>query len=766
MKGDFSRTTFDPSRHYSGVRMQQGRVQLDADWNEQVDITAHRIETEITDLVGQSGTPDGNAGFAMSVTASGKTPSGVLVGRGRYYVDGMLIEAEETVPFTGQTDLPGAALPTVDGMYLAYLDVWQRHVSALEDSRLIEPALGGADTATRIRNVAQVRLQLLTDKDSKEPKDYLPPWQPAWDRPISTGTLAARVSAPRATLENQLFRVEIHQGGGVGKATFKWSRDNGSVAARVKAIDGLTISLQPGAREAQAIFAPNQFVELVDDGRVLRGEPGVLAEVVGVQGDELTVNAWPGNVVPTIGAQALVRRWDSVPGDITIRAGQLPLEQDIEVSFDASAGASYKSGDYWLIPSRNLTGGIDWPQNGDGTPQARGPHGIRHHYCALALLSLVRGQWSVLADVRVRFQPIATGLLTKAGGTVTGAMNILGNVGIGTTTPAAGLEINKGATNEAALVLSSSGPGFGSGAQFLNTSNTGGRRYAIYSSVSGSWVFSDETAGQARLVVNKSGDVCVGFAEAEQARLHVQGTASPAPRVGSGTISVGASRTQVIGDRTRFKQEIGVRDFVVVKTVRGTEEAREVAQVLNDNTLNLGAGFKEDVAGAGFSVLRPIHLARLTDAAGTTQCLLSHDGHLEVRGQILLGGDTKRPVATANESIRIVRGTVRFNTQIVAGGAGFEVKREQVAPGFFDITFFPPFSDMPSASVTIVQNKEIKFDTSDGSQPNPDFGNRGRNTKENAVIVAISSTAMRIKTGNAEGNAENQNFTFVAIGPG
>ena len=35
MPGDFSRDTFDSRNHFSGVLMQQGRVQLDADWNEQ-----------------------------------------------------------------------------------------------------------------------------------------------------------------------------------------------------------------------------------------------------------------------------------------------------------------------------------------------------------------------------------------------------------------------------------------------------------------------------------------------------------------------------------------------------------------------------------------------------------------------------------------------------------------------------------------------------------------------------------------------------------
>ena len=38
MKGDFSRDTFDPAKQFTRVLMQQGRVQLDADWNEQIAI--------------------------------------------------------------------------------------------------------------------------------------------------------------------------------------------------------------------------------------------------------------------------------------------------------------------------------------------------------------------------------------------------------------------------------------------------------------------------------------------------------------------------------------------------------------------------------------------------------------------------------------------------------------------------------------------------------------------------------------------------------
>ena len=42
MKGDFSRDTFNPRKHYAGVLMQQGRVQIDADWNEQQSIARYR----------------------------------------------------------------------------------------------------------------------------------------------------------------------------------------------------------------------------------------------------------------------------------------------------------------------------------------------------------------------------------------------------------------------------------------------------------------------------------------------------------------------------------------------------------------------------------------------------------------------------------------------------------------------------------------------------------------------------------------------------
>jgi hypothetical protein len=84
-------------------------------------------------------------------------------------------------------------------------------------------------------------------------------------------------------------------------------------------------------------------------------------------------------------------------------------------------------------------------------------------------------------------------------------------VGIGTTTPHAGLEINKGNRNSIALLLNSSGPGWGSGVTFRNTSPDG-KSYGIYSSAAGNFEFSDNDRSASLLRIDRSGNVGIGTA--------------------------------------------------------------------------------------------------------------------------------------------------------------------------------------------------------------------------------------------------------------
>ena len=60
------------------------------------------------------------------------------------------------ITYKQQLDYPDAALD--DGMALVYADVWERHITSIQDDRIREVALGGPDTATRAKVVWQVKV--------------------------------------------------------------------------------------------------------------------------------------------------------------------------------------------------------------------------------------------------------------------------------------------------------------------------------------------------------------------------------------------------------------------------------------------------------------------------------------------------------------------------------------------------------------------------------------------------------------------------------
>lgn len=215
MKGDFSRRTFDPNKHLAAVPMQQGRAQLDADWNEQLEISAHRTETETRDVIGEAGGPIHNAGFEVTDAGSGD----LFISKGRYYVGGLLVENEATCRLTAQPDLPSAPPITSIGTHFVYLDVWQRHLTALEDPSIRETALGGPDTAARVKTVWQLKVIKTGKSTCKEALAELAgPSQAALlarETPAQTSTDPCLVPAGSGYkgLENQLYRVEIHSSG-------------------------------------------------------------------------------------------------------------------------------------------------------------------------------------------------------------------------------------------------------------------------------------------------------------------------------------------------------------------------------------------------------------------------------------------------------------------------------------------------------------------------------------------------------------------------
>jgi hypothetical protein len=596
MKADISRSTFDPRKHYAGVLMQQGRVQLDADWNEQQDIVRHRLRAETRDLVGDAGAPLHDAGFGIALH---EESTRVTIESGRYYVGGLLCENDRRIFWDRQPYFDAVEETDHEGViaHLYYLDAWERHVTAVEDPDLREVALGGPDTTTRIQTVWQVRRMRITKRSfvedpaalrrrehelyerlealeeavgdrraleailtdvreiveivatsahrrptrlqeqlerrihelSEELEDVkeTPPDLEELERlvrelietsrpsemqaehlrrkireldrivdehvarhavvralrkllteaaqltlrefdgyeghiramveelgeahefrrrafemldmlrdyqrelegaPVDlsrsdeieefealrrrrSGTLAARTYANGESgyngIDNRLYRVEIHDSSESGQATFKWSRENGSVVARVLEFQDADVLVEPPAGDGMALFPVNAFVEISDTRADLAGAPGEIVQITASDADlgRLTL----GKTVaarPTDDRVVTVRRWEDTSGDGLRHVEEgtwFALEDGIEVVFSRGP---YATGDYWLIPARVATGAIGWAVDDDGLPEHIEPIGIRHRYAPLAVVtSSARGLH--IRDKRRFFAPLS-----------------------------------------------------------------------------------------------------------------------------------------------------------------------------------------------------------------------------------------------------------------------------------------------------------------------------------------------------------------------
>jgi hypothetical protein len=495
---DNSRYIFNPFKDYASVVVPQGRVQSDADLNEVFAEIARRIQAGTLDIMGRAvytqSTPDA---FYIS---PGSSPWVVNIGFGRMYVDGLLAEnhglppgtwdpaLEElsgvpqpqpttvsntpSIPFTSQPYLPAAAaslsgaaqyLPTGTGPYAYYLDVWKRAVTWLQDSELIDSAIG-IDTSGRIQTVWQVRWTTANPTNGVSGCS-IPDSEIAY--PVqSTGQLTIQALPNPASgpccltpgsgytgLENQFYRVQIHQGGPLGTATFKWSRENASVATSVIGIatkgnaagnQATVLTVTSLGRDQVLNFSNGNWIELLDDHVELDGmpdpnypsvnpytygNPGLLCQIdyVNATTNEIFLVAPPVTDprfpvgTPATGVNTRIVRWDQngtvyssdssgnqtttpyaqttgdilTPGDGTT---MLVLENGIVATFDVSAaGGNFLAGDYWTFAART-DGTLDQPL------QTAPPRGIQHHYTKLSVVTFDgSGNATNTPDCRVEF---------------------------------------------------------------------------------------------------------------------------------------------------------------------------------------------------------------------------------------------------------------------------------------------------------------------------------------------------------------------------
>jgi hypothetical protein len=162
---DLSREGTDFRKRYNGVRLQQGRLLTDDDFNDAMRLDAEGTRRTHLDVIGPYGSPDG--GFLPVAPAASLAPGSKVqftISAGTLYLGGLRLQQAVPEEFDlqkdwlnfdptlHQPDLPLAGTRTD----LIYIAAWEQPVSAVEDSEKFEVALGSADTAVSMRTVQRV----------------------------------------------------------------------------------------------------------------------------------------------------------------------------------------------------------------------------------------------------------------------------------------------------------------------------------------------------------------------------------------------------------------------------------------------------------------------------------------------------------------------------------------------------------------------------------------------------------------------------------
>ena len=457
---DISRNDFDPRKHYSGVRMQQGRVLMDDDWNENERIEGENKRRSIVDIIGPYGSPD--EGFLIKNPQ--RLPDGTIdfdISNGTVYLGGLQLEMDTIEKFSLQQDWlqqpshPAPMLSQDAIRYdLAYIEAWQQAVGAVEDSALREVALGGPDTTARIRNMRRVKLHTVQSSDCRRA------WEELKTALSTTGSsineehelitdtrlriefdpsgLTDDLCSPSSNggylgAENQAIRIQIKS-----PSTFTWGIDNASELYRAEydAVSGEFKLLNHPKDEFQGPRA-NKVVEILPWSAVLsNGEK--IAEIDGHLSRVATFRQAQNDLYFTLltslpasfgaewstrsdqsslaasGSYFFVRIWDRMEDSSS--AASIPFTSGVPVPLGNTgllaviSGTQLNPGDFWVVATRPETPKtlVPW-----GFSQSPGlpPMGIRRFYAPLAII-----RWSldannalqgvVLHDCRIPFAPL------------------------------------------------------------------------------------------------------------------------------------------------------------------------------------------------------------------------------------------------------------------------------------------------------------------------------------------------------------------------
>ena len=433
MKGDFSRWRSGAARNFNGVLPQQGKVLLDSDGIAQTMLANDWQQTAARDWVGACAGVPQSAPNSFLVTNAALPAGGqvmLTVDTGRLWADGLLVRllgaanaasVSRTVTWLEPPIVPNAgsaadvAAGTVDTVVL---EVWQRAVNgfALPEA-LIEPALGGPDTAERLQTECAFRLARLAAGETCTSLKYdesrrgtlnvslVPAVTTAGDCPLdATGGYSG--------FEHQLYRVEIANSS-AAFSEFKWSRTNGGLVGRGTFNPGTqTIALTANAAAVKSANQAAFYLEIEAHDPALGYTRVIAGAHATLNAGVLQLDAAPYfGAYPGAAGDVFFRLWEgiaAVSGYPIVSGATLPtqLENGIQLQFAAEATASYFPGDYWMFPVRAQ--GISNPATLIASEQ---PQGIRYHRVPLAEITWTSDgaggfQSSTIEDCRDPMRPI------------------------------------------------------------------------------------------------------------------------------------------------------------------------------------------------------------------------------------------------------------------------------------------------------------------------------------------------------------------------
>ena len=453
MGSDRARISYDGRQQYRSVVMQQGRVTLEADWNEAQSIAMEEAREEVLDIVGPAGTPDD--GYA--ITFPNTLPAfDFQIGQGTMYVGGERVFLSAPVDYAQQSDwldrsvdpdfvpLPAKA----PGNEYIYLQLREQEVSAVEDSDLKDVALGGPDTAQRTRLIQHI---VRTGTNAADCPGALAAQQKVWAQEglsfdpatmrlnSSSGLQVSFASTGTPTpcdptaqggylgADNQLIRVQISQVQSLrGRTTtsFLWGFDDASFIYRVDVLDPQTLKLQSVPVDAEHQPKQNIAVEvLMASAQLANGE-----YVAAAAGFVTTLSAGYNPDTQTVSLQSplpsgyggaarvFLRVWSE---QLTFTAGTAATLGDtgIQVTLSTTGGAPFHVGDYWMFAVRPSTSQQVYPERYLSSPQP--PEGPRQWVCPLAVIQWTASAGQVIANCRNPFDNLVNITRRKLGGCCT-----------------------------------------------------------------------------------------------------------------------------------------------------------------------------------------------------------------------------------------------------------------------------------------------------------------------------------------------------------